>query len=264
MLWLPFLCSCTSESSPCLPSAYTHSRCWCLSGMLSMKPKWFAESRLHESTSFVLTSSKISHLFSVFSPHVSPIVMLHHIDKLAWFATKLIFHRQPGQGGAFKYFKYSKFPPSHSGWEWYQLGTRRRVCKLLQGRQGRSSFEQGGKGFVRRGDLGTHCSGVCILKWKDWRNHSSKIWTWTRVHLHQGLSLGQEPTSKANLPAVTTSCAFSSFVEWIWKRGTQHLPGETHTYLWKPTADKHRFSLCHAPGSTLFPCCGCWRAWKLG
>lgn len=147
MLWLPFLCSCTSESSPCLPSAYTHSRCWCLSGMLSMKPKWFAESRLHESTSFVLTSSKISHLFSVFSPHVSPIVMLHHIDKLAWFATKLIFHRQPGQGGAFKYFKYSKFPPSHSGWEWYQLGTRRRVCKLLQGRQGRSSFEQGGKGL---------------------------------------------------------------------------------------------------------------------
>lgn len=267
MLWFPLLCSFTTESSPCLPSAYTYSRCWCLSGMFSMKLKWFVESRLHDSASFVLTSSKISHLFLVLSPHVSLTVMLHHIYRLAWFTDQVNFPLTVRPGSTFKYFKYSNFPPSScSGREWCQLGMRSRVHKLLQGRQGRCSFEQGCKEVVRRWDLGTHYSEVCVLKWRSEGTmivgSKPKNWcTYTRISVW-ARSQVPKPVSQQPLRPVLYFP--------LWSGSGRDEPNAfqvKHTFkniLWKSTVDKHMFCLCHAPGTTLFLWCGCWRAWNKG
>lgn len=208
--------------------------------------------------------SKISHLFFI---HLSFIVMLHHNYKLAWSADYVHFALT---GQAKEVLSNRVFSPLCSGREWCQLGTRRRICKLLRGRQGRSSFNQGYKEIIKRWDLETHCCEVCTLKQRTQRNHDSKVQTWTPMRLHQCLSLDQEPTSKASLPVLPTLCASFWLGEWIWKRWTQSLSDETHTWKHAPGTQlvhcmyKHLFSPCHDSGCTSFPWDGCWGAWILG
>ena len=138
--------------------------------------------------------------------------MFHHIYKLASSADFIHFPLMATpKRGAFKLIFFLSLQ-----WrERCQLGSRRCVCKLLRGGQGSSSFNQGYKEVIKRWDLETCCCEVCALKWRIQRNCESKVQTWTLVHLHQCLSLDQQPTSKASLPVVLASCASFWLVEWI-------------------------------------------------